>query len=89
MTAQCLEWLLDGPEWLTGAVREQLLNQEHTLGQSAIAEGIEVLARVIKGAERGFDALIEGRTSYTQELYWYLFLLLLLNLSLLLQLKLF
>ncbi len=75
MGAQTISWLLEGPEWLTFAVRNQLLNEKTDSGNTINNREIKKLVQVIQGKDHGFDALIKGNVSYTQKLYWYLFFL--------------
>ncbi len=70
-----INWLLEGPDWLTCAVRNQLLGEQTDFNGSASAKEIKGLLKVIQSKDQGFDALIKGTVSYTKELYWYLFFL--------------
>ncbi len=75
MKTQSISWLLEGPKWLSFAVRKQLLYEQTDSGNSVISKEIINLVKVIRSRDRGFEALIKGNVSYTKELYWYLFFL--------------
>ncbi len=75
MKTRSTNWLLEGPEWISFAVRKQLLNEKADSGKAIKEKEIKKLVRVIQSKNQGFAALIKGDTSYTQKLYWYLFFL--------------
>ncbi|MCP3944101.1 MAG: hypothetical protein GY710_21845 [Desulfobacteraceae bacterium] len=75
MTTQSIRWLLEGPKWLSFAVRKQLLDEQTDSKDSLKSKEIIDLVKVIRSKDRGFEALIKGKVSYTKELYWYLFFL--------------
>ena len=75
MNTLSTNWLLKGPEWLRFSVRKQLLNEKADSGKAIEEKEIRRLVHLIKGKEKGFDALIKGNVSYVQQLYWHLFFL--------------
>ena len=75
MDAPTIAWLIEGPEWLRFAVRQQLLAEPANPRQAVISEPIQHLLQTIRSEEQGFPALYKDSVSYKQSLFWYLYFL--------------
>lgn len=75
MKTETLNWLLDGSNWLKYAVETQLLQNISNPSLAIQDKNIQSLVSIIKYDERGFNAIYEGKASYTKEVFWYLFFL--------------
>jgi len=74
---EILDWLLNGPAWLTYAVRLQLLDEEPDVGPVLADASIGKIIARLKDGNAGIPALKTGRVHYTDagKAYWDLFFL--------------
>jgi hypothetical protein len=72
-----LDWLLEGPAWLTYAVELQLLDNRPDVSPVLRDNYIQKIISRLKGPEAGIPAIKTGRVHYTEagKAYWDLFFL--------------
>jgi hypothetical protein len=75
MDENTLNWLLKGPEWLTFAVRKNILGERPDAKAAANHPDILKILEVVKSEDRGFPALKGEGVSYKKELFWYMYFL--------------
>lgn len=74
MEKEILDWLLEGPAWLSYAVEKQLLDRKPVAEPALNDPAIRTLVSNLKG-DQGLRALKTGKISYTNRVYWDLFFL--------------
>jgi hypothetical protein len=72
-----LDWLLEGPAWLTYAVELQLLDRRPDVGPVLRDDAIGKIVQRLKDSSVGIPALRTGKVHYTEtgKAYWDLFFL--------------